>query len=1020
MKTTQADPNWIYNPEIFQVNRLPARAHFHAYEGEDDLHHSLYGTPGRNTLSLNGSWKFSYSENVAARCADFFRADFDCRGWKEIRVPAHIQMEGYGAPQYVNVAYPWDGHEECLPPEIPTHHNPVGSYVKYFDYGKTAGKSVTLNFQGVESAFYVWLNGCFVGYSEDSFTPAEFDITPFVREGENKLAVEVYRYSTGSWLEDQDFFRFSGIFREVYIYTRPQVRIADFFIKPVLQPGNTQGEVQFSLDVICGEGGPYTLDIALAKPEVIRESVPFTAGEKGMVTLTGAFDAGEIKPWSAESPSLYLLLMTLKDKNGEIIEIVPYRIGFRRFELVDGVMMLNGRRILFKGVNRHEFSPTRGRAISTQEMIADVIQMKRHNINAVRTSHYPNAPAFYDLCDEFGLYVIDETNLETHGTWSEAYMGKDPAHVIPASKPEWTDAVLDRVNSLFNRDKNLACVLIWSLGNESDAGENLRKMYQFLKEKDDTRLVHYEGVWWAIPGYEDVSDITSKMYTKVGEIRSYLTQHPGKPFILCEYAHAMGNSCGALDKYQALLEEFPAYQGGFIWDFIDQAILTKTPSGKSFLGYGGSFGDFPHNGNFSGNGIMFADRTPSPKMQEVKGCYQNVSFRAEGTNLRVKNNYLFTDLKDFVFSVTVLRDGAYYSGDYFAEFGSVLHLPPGEERVLENVLRLPGDCPSGEYSFNFSLKSLGFAPWSEFAHEVASGQHVIKKGDTAHQPSQKRVKIAKGLENISVRGDGFSCYFSKKKGLVSYKTGGKELLRGPVVPNFWRAPVDNDLGNQNDAKLSAWKVAGLYAHTGEPEISESEHSCVVTYIYQLPTVDTTCQVKYTVYGGGEVKIDFTYNGKPHLPPLPEAGFLLTLPGEYSKVKFYGMGPEENYRDRLTGARLGIYEYTAALTPYLRPQECGNRTGTRRVQLTAPCGGSLLTFADTPFEFSAIPYTPHELENAAYPCELPDTDKTVLRVSPKRMGVGGDDSWGAPVHEEFMLDSGEDISFSFYIKGGFDS
>ncbi|MCL2216874.1 MAG: DUF4981 domain-containing protein [Defluviitaleaceae bacterium] len=1001
---------WLYNPEIFQVNRLKARAFFYSYEEAEDFR---YGFPGRNVLDLNGSWKFNYSQNANSRPAAFFKPEFDCKGWADIRVPAHIQMEGYGHPQYVNLAYPWDGFEELLPPEIPTDFNPVGSYAKYFEFSKKENERTFINFQGIESAFYCWLNGNFVGYSEDSFTPAEFDITDYIVNGENKLAVEVYRYSTGSWLEGQDFFRFSGIFRDVSIYTRPCTRIEDFFIKPILKPDNESGEIKFTIEAVSESKEDFSVDIGLydlsGSIRIAGTSFEVPAKDGGSMHSWGGFEAGLVNPWSAEKPNLYLIMLSLKDTNGNIIEKIPQRVGFRRFELDNGVMKLNGKRILFKGVNRHEFSHVRGRAISREDMLWDVLTMKQFNINAVRTSHYPNQAAFYDLCDEYGLYVIDETNLETHGTW--CLRPKGTTDIVPGSKTEWTAAVLDRASSLFNRDKNLTCVLIWSLGNESDAGDNLREMYKYFKSQDDTRLVHYESVWHTIPGYEDVSDMASRMYPTVKEVREYLSENPNKPFILCEYSHAMGNSCGGLSNYQELFDEFPAYQGGFIWDFIDQSILSKDSMGREFLGYGGSFGDFPNNGNFSGNGIVFADRTLSPKMQEVKVCYQNVDFDIVDSGVRIKNNYLFTDLDEFTFVARIMHNGALVS-----EGLSVISVPPGGEFVLKDIVPLPQNFVDGEYIFDFALRTNRDEIWSKAGFEVASGQLVTKKGDLKYQPIRKKIKIAKGLENIGVCGDGFYCYFSKLKGLVSYKIGSTELLQGSVVPNFWRASVDNDFGNKNNAKLAAWKVAGLHAYVTGCEVKENADFCELTYNYNLAAVDTTCQVKYTVFGGGEVKVEFKFNGKPGLPPLPEAGLLLSLAGECDIFKFYGLGPEENYIDRAFGARLGVYEYSVGLTPYLRPQENANRTGTRWTKISSADGRGLLLFANEPFEFSATPFTPHELDNAMHPSQLPASNKTIVKISAKQMGVGGDDSWGAPVLPEFMINSGEDIEFAFYIKG----
>lgn len=529
---------------------------------------------------LNGNWKFSYSVNPDNRPENFYQVDFNCAGWGDITVPGHIQLQGYGKPQYVNTMYPWDGLNEIRPPEIPQDHNPVGSYVKMFTVPENmTNKPVYISFQGVESAFYVWLNGKFVGYSEDSFTPAEFDLTPFLTEGENKLAVEVYQRSTGSWLEDQDFWRFSGIFRDVYLYTVPEIHVYDADVRAELNDAFTQGTLKVDLKLLSGDSSPSKIVTELYDREgsLVSTRTIDTGDGKWSVTM----DVENPKLWSAERPNLYKLYIQVFNEKGSLVEVIPQKVGFRRFELIDKIMHLNGERIVFKGVNRHEFNCRTGRAITKEDMLWDIKTLKQHNINAVRTSHYPNQSYWYDLCDEYGVYVIDEMNLETHGSWQK--MGAvEPSWNIPGNKPEWENIVMDRAVSMVERDKNHPSILIWSCGNESYAGEVILNVSKYFKKVDPSRLVHYEGVFHARE-YNDTSDMESRMYAKPADIEEYLNAKPQKPYISCEYMHAMGNSLGGMYKYTDLEKKYPMYQGGFIWDYIDQSLIKKDRYGNEFL-----------------------------------------------------------------------------------------------------------------------------------------------------------------------------------------------------------------------------------------------------------------------------------------------------------------------------------------------------------------------------------------------------------------------------------------------------
>lgn len=635
---------WLDDPETFQVNRLPAHSDHSHFCNEQEMEEE------KNSLmqSLNGTWKFCYSECAGKRPAKFYREDFSVTDFDEIKVPGHIELAGYDKIHYINTMYPWEGHYYRRPAYSlegkakwqgmfsEADYNPVGSYVKEFDLEEgLLGKRVCIRFEGVEQAMYLWLNGSFVGYSEDSFTPAEFDLTPYIREKGNRLAVEVHKRSTAAFLEDQDFFRFFGIFRNVTLYAKPQIHMEDLWVKPELTRDG-QGSIEVEMKVSLRENRKGRIEILLEDPDgnqLLKENSFVSAGQEESSEKESEADftevsckldrkeIGSVKPWDNREPYLYRLLIRLYDEEETLEEIVPYKIGFRRLEMINKVIYLNGKRLIINGVNRHEWSAQGGRCIGKKEMDEDIQCFHRNNINAVRTCHYPNQIPWYDLCDENGIYVMAETNLESHGSWQKLGM-PEPSWNVPGSLPQWREAVLDRARSNFEYFKNHTSILFWSLGNESFVGDNIESMNAFFKKKNDGRLVHYEGVCQN-RAYEDtVSDVESRMYAPPGEIREYLEHDPKKPYLLCEYMHDMGNSLGGMDEYIRLIDEYEMYQGGFIWDFIDQAIFVKdSVTGQMVLRYGGDFDDRPSDYEFSGNGIVFADRTEKPAMQEVRYYY---------------------------------------------------------------------------------------------------------------------------------------------------------------------------------------------------------------------------------------------------------------------------------------------------------------------------------------------------------------------------------------------------------------
>ena len=619
MNASHPELNWLEDPRVFAVNRLDAHSD-----------HTWHTPEGSLRQSLDGSWRFAYSPCPAARPADFWQADASLDGFGEIAVPGHIEMQGYGQIQYINTMYPWDGRHFLRPPQIPWDDTPVGSYVRTFTLDPALeGKRVCVSFQGVERAFYCWCNGHFVGYSEDSFTPADFDLTPFLQAGENRLCVEVYKNCSGSWLEDQDFFRFFGIFRPVYLYAKPALHIEDLWLRASLEPDNTTGVLAPRLRLSAADGASLegcTLRCTVAAPGgAVLWDAPMPLREDGSGYVYGRpVRLPGIRKWDHEDPALYTVTLTLRDAAGALQETVPYQTGFRRFGLREGVMELNGERIVFNGVNRHEWNPASGRAIGPEDMYRAMETFRRNHINAVRTCHYPDQTLWYELCDHNGIYMIDEANLESHGSWQK--MGAvEPSWNVPGSLPEWRDCVVDRARSMFERDKNHTAILIWSCGNESYAGEDILAMSEFFRQNDPGRLVHYEGVFHC-RAFDQISDMESRMYAKPEEIRAYLESGPAKPFILCEYMHDMGNSLGGMESYIRLLDD-PQYQGGFVWDYMDQALWQQGPRGRR-LGYGGDFGERPTDYAFSANGIVFADGTEKPAMQDLRYWYDTPAHRA--------------------------------------------------------------------------------------------------------------------------------------------------------------------------------------------------------------------------------------------------------------------------------------------------------------------------------------------------------------------------------------------------------
>lgn len=1001
------DLRYLTDPQVFAIGRLPAVSDHDVYANEAE---AALGKSSL-TLSLDGRWKFAYAQTPDARPVGFAATEYDCASWGEIDVPAHIQLKGYATPQYVNTQYPWDGHEALRPPEIPTRENPVGCYVTYFQIPEHwINHRVVLWLHGVETACFVWLNGELLGYAEDSFTPSRFDLTHALQTGENKLAVEVYRYSSASWIEDQDFWRFSGIFRSVELRAEPIAHVVDVFVNAepdmALQNATLTADLRLRLP---HKAILLRMDLLTATGDVVDKLV-VPAQEN--LHLDRHLESPLL--WSAEQPNLYTLRLTLCDANGVVYEVAKTDVGFRRFEVQGGLLLLNGKRILLRGVNRHEFNDKTGRVLSQADMEWDIMTLKRNNINAVRTSHYPNDSRWYRLCDRHGIYLIDEANLESHGSWQK--MGRiDPAWTVPADKPEWRAACIDRATSMLERDKNHASVLFWSCGNESYGGSNIHAMTAYFHERDPHRPVHYEGIY-NDRRYPATSDVESRMYPPATEVAAWLDADTSKPFLLCEYNHAMGNSCGGLSDYLALEERYPQYQGGFIWDFIDQALETLLPSGVRGLAYGGDFGDQPTDRNFCGDGLVFADRTVSPKMQEVRYLYQNVRVLPSAEGVTLDNRNLFDNLHGYRLRWRLARDGETYAEGLLND----VTVPAGEQRMF--ALPLPTIREEGEYALLCQLCWKEPMPWAEADYPQMRGQAVIATiPRVLRETNTEPYAIAQGDVNVGVYAQGVLSLFSYIEGgpVCLRRHGQPPVLNFAPRPSLYRAPTDNDRGNGFAQDAALWMAFSQLATPALESIRANGDRLCISYRHTLLSLtDASIQTKYEAVTAGRWRVTVTFSGGESLPGLPSFGLSFRLTKALQDIRFYGLGPEENGVDRCAGAMLDTYITTVEqnLTPYLKPQACGNHMGVRWLELTDRQKHGLRIAMDSqPLEVAVLPFSEAELGAALHQQDLPPRAYTWLDVAMARYGVGGDNSWGAPVLPHYRLPAGKPLQFSFFVE-----
>ena len=1019
---SQGQDHW-QDPKVFEINKEKARASFFPFETADK---AIRNDPTESEFirSLNGLWKFNYVGRASQRPKDFYKTSFDVKGWDEIPVPANWELYGYGYPQYSNIPYPF----KVNPPYIDDEYSPVGSYVTFFEIPKSwEGREIFIYLGAVRSGYDIWVNDHKVGYTQDSKLPSEFNITEYLKAGKNKLSLQVFKFTDGSYIEDQDFWRLSGIQRDVMLIARPKAYIRDFFVKAGLDQTYRNGEFGLEVevrDLRRKQVEGYTISYQVMDEsggDLLSGSKALTLKKQGeqVVEFSGTLDA--VKAWTAETPNLYPMVLSLKDQDGKLVEAVSIRIGFRTSEIKGGQLLVNGKPILLKGVNRHEHNPYHGHIVNRQTMIKDIETMKRYNINAVRTSHYPNDPLWYRLCDEYGLYVYDEANIESHG------MGYAPRKTL-ANVPEWKDAHVSRVINMARRDKNHPSIIVWSMGNEAGTGPNFLACYEGLKDYDPSRPVHYERAEKMTSVKERHTDIIGDMYRLISDIeKKYLPSDEDRPFIWCEYSHAMGNSNGNFKEYWDLVHAHPQLQGGFVWDWMDQGLAKKDEQGNEYWAYGGHFepeGVY-NDGNFCLNGLVGPGWEPHPGIMEVKKAYQDIQFTGfdlSSMEVAMRNGFFFRDLKGYLFDWELLADGE------VVQTGTIQDVNLGPQEQKSYSLKIGKFEPGKENHLNFYARQVVSAPFLPVGHIVASEQFSMKAMDydgglaATNQPLEM-VKTAGGIAFVT---EGVILEFSETTGaLFSYKVNGKEMIADPLEPTFWRAPNDNDFGNNLPKRCHVWKEAfekGKLTDIDVRRVSDSEYHLKTNY--ELTTVGGTIQILYRINGLGELQVDYAFTPQDDTQPeIPRVGMKMRLPREVENLSYYGRGPWENYCDRKTSSFVGKYhsKVSEQYYPYIRPQENGHKTDVRWLSLRTHAGTGLkITANKSPIEFNALPYAtadldPGKTKQGRTYNELKEADFVELHLDAAMMGVGGDNSWGAKPLDKYMLFPNRKYTYSFKLS-----
>lgn len=1001
-------PAELENPSLYGINRLPPHAFYIPY---GSIAGALRAERERSPyyLSLNGTWAFRYVDHPVDRPVGFWRDGADLAGWDSIRVPANWETQGFGIPVYTNIDYPFPPN----PPYIPHDDNPVGSYRRSFTVpDHWNGRRVILHFGSIRSAGWVWVNGREVGFAKGSKTPAEFDITGFLRPGENTLAVQVYRFSDGSYLEDQDYWRLSGLERDVFLYAVPARHIQDFWIHADLDSTLTRGILRAELTLHgnpAGGGRTGQLALLLLDPDgrrVLRRPLQADLRAGDTTVILGATIPSPQR-WTAETPRLYTVVVALT-QGADTVEVIAQRIGFRRVEIRDGQLQVNRVPVTLRGVNRHEHDPWTGRYVTLESMRRDIELMKQAHINAVRTSHYPDDPRWYDLADQYGLYLVDEANIESHG------MHYHPDTTL-GNKPRWLDAHLDRTRRLVERDKNHASVIIWSLGNEAGDGVNFDSTSAWVHRRDPSRPVQYERA-----GRRPIVDLVTPMYARIEGLQAYAREHRDRPLIMCEYAHAMGNSVGNLADYWAVIDSYPQLQGGFIWDWVDQGLAATTPDGTPYWAYGGDYGPpgTISDGNFLFNGLVGPDRLPHPHYFEVKKVYQpvrTVLLSAGGAGyreirVRVVNRYAFRDLSGLRARwVLTANADTLASGDL-----PTLRVAPLDSTTVTIPLPAVRAAPGAQVELLVQYRSRREEPFLPAGSVIAWEQFrmpALESPARAPADSIPAARLAQDSSRITVSGPRFQAVWDRASGvLTSLRWDGTELIRTGPEPNFWRAPTDNDFGNGMPRRQRVWRAAGPDRHLASLTARQDGPQVVLERVEDLPAGGARWYSTIRVDGSGEMLMRYRFvPGDTTLASLPRLGIRFTMPAGFDSVTWFGRGPQENYWDRKTGAAVGLYQSSAwdLLHPYGRPQESGSRGDVRWMAIANAQGTGILVIGVPEIEASALNILQEDLDEGQRKVNRHASDVrrrplTEVRLDWHQMGVGGDDSWGARTHEQYTI------------------
>jgi beta-galactosidase len=1027
------NPEWE-NPAVFQINREKPTATFYRYNNESDALKNGSWSNSPFYKSLNGTWDFYYADDISGRPSDFYKTDFSLKGWDKIQVPSNWELKGFGIPFYTNIIYMFPPN----PPFIPHNMNNNGSYKRDFEVPENwTGKDIYLNFEGISGAMYVWINGKKVGYNEDSKTPSTFNITNFVTKGKNTVAVQVLRWHDGSYLEDQDFWRISGIERDVFIYATNKVTIRDFRVVSDLENDYKDGifNLALQIDNTAKSKTKYSASIQLLDGDkVIFSDNRTTTINKGSNSLNFDTKLPNIKTWNAENPNLYTLLISLKDKKGAITESTAIKVGFRNVAIKNNQFLVNGKAVLIKGVNIHDHSETEGHVISEELTLKDLELMKQNNINAIRCCHFPKNAHFYRLCDKYGFYVIDEANIEIHGmgATNQGLDGnKKKQAVHPAYLPQWEGAFLDRTIKMFERDKNHPCIVTWSLGNEAGNGENFFTTYKWLKEHDTTRPTQYEGA----TGYAN-TDIQAPMYWSIENMIKYVEKNQIRPLIQCEYVHSMGNSTGNFQDYWDVIEKYPTMQGGFIWDWVDQGMLTKNAAGEKFWAYGGDFGgfNFQNDENFCANGIIAPDRTAHPALHEVKKVYQYIKFKESNLKAReisITNKYDFTNLKQFQFAYILLENGIEIASGPMP----TLDIAPYETKKV--IVDFPPiQFQNAEYHLNIYAVNTVATDLLPLNHIVAYEQFQLPNDNkkTVTKAAEGLVSVVQKNTNTLISNTNFQMVFDNNRGTISSLNygNGNILLKG-VEPNFWRATTDNDFGAKSPKTLAKWKQATKNQILKEVKFlkngkdiklnTQIKDDFTIQATFDLPAVEGQIIVSYTINALGEITVNNQLqNIKTDLPHLPRFGNNLVLKDEYQTVNWFGRGLHENYQDRKTSALVGQYTSSVAdlYFSYIRPQENGNKTDVRWATFTNNEGKGIRIERPDLFSFSTHhqyndDFDDGEKKMQRHSTDIKKRDLVNINIDYAQTGVGGDNSWSPSglAHEKYRVKAGN-LEYSYKI------